>query len=278
MLSVILCCYYLTPYEMVQCARRAFKSWGDIDFRIYSTNERHVGASVEGLPCHFVDNALNDFSAYRAACGDAVRADAEGVRPAAYIFLNDTLFLKHPASTVLKLLRNTLSTIAETDAPVLAGKADPYGGLLQTSPFALGLDRYVASFVFGTNYSGVCLLADLLHEEKTQKMVESVLSSRDDDIPKKFSSFLKLHLRSGRSEFAWKNPGLDRETVRRKAACVLLEHYISARFFVDGFICPLNSTTARNVRLLAAYQARRIILYRRTARVSQHGGNGKKAS
>lgn len=258
---VALCCYYLKPAVMLRLARRAFRNWGDsIEFSVYSTNKAHGGDLASDVPCRFVGNELNDFSAYIAAVREFRDLGESGKKFGAYILLNDTLFLRHPTQTLVRLIFDDLMTVVECDAPVLSGKADTYRSLLQTSPFAIGLDLYIASFLFATNFSGIELLDRAFQSARDGLMLRSAVAMTGEGLPPKFQAFIRLHLkRVGRSRFAWKNTGHSDDVIGRKAGCVFLEHYISARFFQEGFIHPINSTALKRGALFAAYKGRRFV-------------------
>ncbi|MGH8428581.1 MAG: hypothetical protein ACRES7_11510 [Gammaproteobacteria bacterium] len=202
-----------------------------------------------------VPNELNDFSAYSAACADLVRGGLRFGGGDVFIFANDTLFLKHPAPSLLRLLRRTLPSVREAAVPILSGKADSYRALLQTSPFAVGLDRYVATFLFATNAQGVSLLDAVFHSVETKVLLDGVASMIGAGVPKKFFAFLRMHLGDSASVFAWHGERAP-EMISRKACCVLLEHLVSAKFFEEGFLAPINSSAILNGGMLASYAIR----------------------
>ena len=256
MIHVILCCYYTTPAEMLARANSLFARWQDVHFEIYSTNPAHANLPPPGVPCHGVANEFNDFSAYIRACGDLVESGSVHSAGRSYIFLNDTLFTRHPGRLLLRLFKRTLPIVRSSDFPVLSGRADSYRTLLQTSPFAPGLDQYVSTFFFATNAAGVRLLNELFTSQRTLDMMRSAASLERGALPEKFFAFLQLHMRSEGTRFSW--PGAKSGTdAGRKAVCVLLEHLLSAHFFENGFVCPLNSSPLLDVLLWGAYKAYR---------------------
>lgn len=241
---------------MLARATRLFSGWKDVRFDIYSTNPAHAKLAHPGVACHSVANEFNDFSSYMQACRELVGSDREHSDGGAYVFLNDTLFTRHPSRLLLRLLARTLSTVRSSEFPVLTGRADSYRTLLQTSPFAPGLDQYVSTFLFATNRAGVDLLHGLFTAQRTLDMMRSAASLERGAIPEKFFAFLQLHMTSEETRFSW--PGVKSGSdAGRKAVCVLLEHLLSAHFFEKGFICPLNSSPLLDVLLWGAYKAYR---------------------
>lgn len=242
---VAMCCYYLDPEKIAAKAKRTFWREKNMRFYVYSTNATHVAGGDGETNFESVENRYNDFSAYMRACESFVKEGCEAGRKTVYVFLNDTFLMRHPARVMLKLLRGKLNVVTEADVPVLCGMAHPYRALLQTSPFAPGLDRYISTFLFATNWAGVGLLHSTLSSPETAAMLRSASSFEGGGIPHKFAAFLRLHLSAGRSVFSWSGErsggGND-----RKSACVLLEHLVSAKFFESGFVLPINSSTFLN--------------------------------
>lgn len=254
---VILCCYYLTPAEMVTRCRSVLKLWPGARLTVYSTNPQHAPAAGEGVHCRQVPNDFNDFSAYIAACRDLVEQQEIRKRGTAYIFINDTLFARHPGRLLLRLLRRVVPTVSRSEAPLLCGKADSYRVLLQTSPFSPGLDRYVSTFLFGTNGPGIELLHGLFTSEETRDMMRGAAQFHSESIPPKFVALLRHNFLSGDPLLSWHGINGSND-IGRKAVCVLLEHLMSARFFEAGFIMPINYSPMRNALVLSAYQIRKL--------------------
>lgn len=255
-IHVIVCCYYLTAQELLSRYGRALRLAPGIRIDVYSTNDAHPAVGPAGIGYHRTGNACYDFSAYMAACRDLVAAGESRQRNRVFVFLNDTLFTRHPGALMLRLLQRVLPSVRSAETPILTGKADTYRVLLQTSPFAPGLDSYISTFLFATNGPGVELLNELFAAEATQRMMQAAADLRSDLLPEKFVAFLRYHLQSADPRFSWQG-ARGGGPLGPKAVCVLLEHLISARFFERGFIFPMNYSPLLEWVLWGAYRLRR---------------------
>jgi hypothetical protein len=260
--ELILCCNYIEPKDIVSRAQLLFKDASAVNLRVYSTNVNHKMLSQPGITFNLVENEWNDFTGYKIACQQIVQEERESDGGKVYVFLNDTLFSKHPAKLLLHLIRKAASTIRSATLPILVGRADSYSTLLQTSPFAPGLDQYISTFLFATNREGVETLQQLFGSAKTIPMMLNASSPNPEVLPEKFHAFIRMHLNSEGSHFSW-NGNRDGDALKRKAGGVVLEHLISAEFYNRGFIFPVNYNVAIEFVLWMAYWLRRKTIYRR---------------
>jgi hypothetical protein len=237
--QLIVATYYLTPAQVLRRVQRAFRGWPDLAISIYSTNPMHGKGTTEAFTA--VPNDFNDFSSYMRACDDFVLGVGD-VSASCYVFLNDTLFTRHPWRVLLRLLQRMQSTITASELPILCGQAGSYRMLMQTSPFAVGLNNYISTFLFATNRPGVRLLAQLFNSADCRLMLGAV---REPDprgpIPGKLRGLLQLQLGSHANLYSWRGDKSG-DAVPRKASCIVLEHYVSAMFFEHGFLYPLNGS------------------------------------
>ncbi len=264
-------CHYLDPRAVAAKLSALFQNWTNLRIKIYTTNDKHrhlVGSNSRTpgeIVARYVGNQFNDFTAYMSAVSE-LTAEIENGSKSSFIFLNDTLFLKHPASALIALFKDCIPTIGNCSLPLICGRTHAYRVLMQTSPFSPGLDRYVSTFMFGTNFSGLKLL------QSTFAHCDTFIASLDLDknvlekIPSKLAETLRLHLELGTSVNSWKGRR-DRDVIRRKAIAVLLEQLISSRFYEEGLILPIAYTTAREWRLNIAYVLFRTLHGRRAINI-----------
>ena len=257
-IHVSVACYYVDPQTIADWVIRAFRHSSALQVTVYTTNEKHRNAvsttsvSDHRPTIHYIEDCFNDFTAYIAATNELTKRITRQTSDAIFIFLNDTLFLKHPAGTLLSLLRDCMPTVGCARLPILCGRTHGYRALIQTSAFAPGLDRYVSTFLFATNCSGLELLKELFGNPDGFTFATDASEGAKSKLPPKFVETLRLHLEVPDTVNSWKGKRSE-ITVRRKAVAVLLEQLVSARFYEDGLILPLAYDTAREWRLNVAY-------------------------
>jgi hypothetical protein len=222
------------------------------------TNEqyRDIKSSSDGkaksADIVYVGNEYNDFTAYIAATLRLSDAHAMEDDRAIFVFLNDTLLLKHPSRTLLSMLHDCFPTLRSSRLPVLVGRTHPYRGLLQTSPISFGLDKYVSTFMFAVNRSGLELMRRTLARGERHIDITNEKSCGITDVPLKLSEFIRIHVSAAQSANSWKgNRG--GAAALRKSAAVLFEQLLSAAFYEEGFLMSLAYDTRREWRLMRSY-------------------------
>lgn len=252
---VTVCCNYLEPSTVLAGLMSLMKDWGPTHYRVYTTNRRHQMLSLDNASCQLIENDWNDFTGYMHSCRVTAESTEKDEGAIVYLFLNDTLLVRHPRKFLMKRLKKAVPTIVHSAVPILVGRADSYDTLLQTSPFAPGLDRYISTFLFATNRLGITLLEQLFFSQETIAMLQAAAWRQPGNLPAAFEAFLQLHLGSHGSRFSWQGRR-DSKMLEKKAGGVLLEHLISARFFTKGFIYPLNYNVPLDLMLWALYRLR----------------------
>ena len=159
-----------------------------------------------------------------------------------YIFLNDTLFIKHPWKILLKKLLSQLPLISKIPTAAAVGPVDAMGILLDKNN--LVNEKHLSTFLFALNKEGAKIF-NQIGSEITQISIGDQswanLKIADDIL---LNITINSHLKIVDSIYAW--PGLknnhSESTLFSKLICVVAEYEFSKKLLSSpGFIIPINN-------------------------------------
>lgn len=179
-----------------------------------------------------------DISAY--ACGIASVEDAD-----LYLFLNDTLFVKHPWHLISKRLQATLHNLATVVEPAAAGEIHPSTDVLMLDP-SNPTRRHLSTFCFLLNRSGFAAFKEVvatLPMGGSNAQIRDWLEEHACNHPA-LRHILHVHLTGPANPWSWKGAfirSVPEDLVLRKAVTVTFEYLLNEQLLQrGGLIMPIN--------------------------------------
>lgn len=165
------------------------------------------------------------------------------------LFVNDSLFVKHAAPTIVSRLLNLSNLIGKIQIPAISGKADSYKSICSRNPWSGDL-HYISSYCFLLNSPAFRYLQMLLSDAAQDGVLENLKledSAWGFGLSGVMREFIRAHLIYHGSPYIWANYATaSAETINRKAHCVYFEHRLSGLIGMNGALLPINSGARAN--------------------------------
>lgn len=236
-IKVIGVCYYLSQNEFERRVDSFITNLGrgiSVD-RVF-LSIRHDKVTNE-KPWIAPRGNLLDISAYATGADVTQSADL-------YIFLNDTLFLRHPWKTLALRFASLLCALASAPKPAAVGEIHKSTDLLMFDS-QNPTRAHLSTFCFMLNNSSFMIFKEITQTLPDGALIDSLLNWLNDFTQNNcaINNLLYVHLTATVTPWSWK--GLKKlpaqDFILRKKATVLFEYLLTTRILQDGgFIMPIN--------------------------------------
>tara|TARA_B110000503_G_scaffold111208_1_gene166462 strand:- start:9233 stop:10018 length:786 start_codon:yes stop_codon:yes gene_type:complete len=175
-----------------------------------------------------------DMSAYGAAIDKQSTSDA-------FLYFNDTLFVKHCSGIVLERIRDCADSVASSPFPTAVGAINPstdaifHEGGYRSS-------KHLSTFCFMLNNSANRIFEDILLSLPDFEDSHDWLRSKYQEYPA-LERVLYLNVFAPHNPWSWagRSHNLRSDFLRRKAVSVSVEHILSAEIIKSGgVLLPTN--------------------------------------
>lgn len=225
-LNIVIVCYYLNPYKIEKLIESFLDNY-TYNLIIVNNNPKFSNISskfriIQG------SNELLDFSGY-----------VEGLKYLGYsgresiIFINDTLFIKHPYKLILKELLFSYGYIYKLSIPIIVGKSDSYSTFYIKNPIS-GISKYISTFCFMLNSKGIDIFICIYNK------ITNNISILDRDI---FNNFITLHFyeKNFSLNIAANTIIMNQLELDKKKKTIEIEHSLTGLISLQGAIIPINA-------------------------------------
>ena len=255
-IRVIGVCYYLRLKEFERRVDSfiANLGWGISVDRVFLSIRHDQVADIK--PWIMPRGNLLDISAYATGADITTSFDL-------YIFLNDTLFLRHPWKTLALRFASLRCALASAPKPSAVGE-------VHTSTDLLMLDTenptraHLSTFCFMLNRSAFMILGEIVQTLPNGNSTDSMMNWLNGFTLNNsaIKNLLYVHLTARATPWSWK--GLTKlppqDLILRKKVTVLFEYLLTTRILQSGgFVMPVNYGVLYRIRAkLSAFIARLI--------------------
>ena len=240
-ISIVVARYYLSHKKLEKLSRKFLKYFESKDY-LNIVNIKFVDLKSESkdlntkLTFDWKDKEPKffDFSAYE----EMQTNDNSDL----FLYINDTLFIKHPWRVIGKRLKSLLPTASSIDNPAAVGIVYPYSEALLIDKTNPSLE-HMTTFCFALNRSSNKVFIETL------KSLQDSNTKKDEWIKDKINSnlFIKylmnIHIYGPKSPWRWAkiDDNFLEEKLSSKAISVILEYDLNANILnSNGLIIPIS--------------------------------------
>jgi len=237
-LCIIAVRYYLTSEQFEkritqidQSFRRKFEI---INVLSYDLEGAASSSGARAYPGQKVEGQWLDMSGFKMSISDQPDTDA-------YLYLNDTLFTKHPAAFFTSRLCSLSPLIASLDDAAIGGEIDPSTDVV-FDELNQRVSMHASTYFFLLNKKANEILCDILNHLPDNDSYDYWINSQYRTYPR-LKNILNICLNSPDNPWSWGGVGRlkSAELHKRKSVTIAVEHILSARIIMEGgYLVPIN--------------------------------------
>jgi hypothetical protein len=246
-------CYHLAPQDLERRLSAVANRLGIQLLGVIVSNAPLLPdqEAIENFSVVQGSNEHLDFSGYFEGLTRLLVEHPEAAH-ANVLFVNDSLFTKHPGSMLVRRVMNHDVMVAQMQLPAICGKRDLYRSVSLRNPWS-GDQGYIASFCFLLNGLALTPLRKLNDDATADGVITSatlVAAEWGAKMPSVLREQIRAHLVYRQSPERWHGlNAADPILVAKKARCVYFEHRLSGVIGSTGAVIPINAGRVSSVEI-----------------------------